>query len=106
MISCLRAAGGSAPSLFNDDIQSYDASLAKDSSVMLRDSLIMKPGSTIEDVFLALKRMGALAGEFVRAEGVGRIGEKPKLVPKHELLTQNNRILKIMTNKRTHWQSK
>jgi len=106
MISCLRAAGGSAPSLWNDDMCGYDSSIAKESPVMLRDALVMKPGSTVEDVFLSLKRMGALGGEFVRAEGAGDIGEKAKLVPKHELITKSNRILKIMTNKRTQWQTK
>jgi hypothetical protein len=105
MISCLSAAGGSAPSLWNSKICGYDASLAKGSSIMLRDALVMKPGSTVEDVFLSLKRMGALGGEFVRAEGAGRIGEKAKFVPKHEFVTTRNRILKIMTNKRTQWQT-
>lgn len=105
LTSCLRAAGGSAPSLWNDDIGGYDPSLAKGSSVMLRDALVMKPGSTVEDVFLSLKRMGALGGEFVRAEGAGRIGEKAKLVPKHAVIAKSNRILKIMTNKRTQWQT-
>jgi hypothetical protein len=65
----------------------------------------MKPGSTVEDVFLSLKRLGALAGEFVRAEGAGRLGEKAKLVPKNEVIGKHNRILKIMTNKRREWQS-
>ena len=106
MISCLRAAGGSAPSLWNDDICGYDPTMAKESSVMLRDALVMKQGSTVEDVFLSLKNMGALGGEFVRAEGMGRIGEKAKLVPKHELISRRNCILKIMTNKRTQWQTK
>ena len=105
MISCLCTAGGSAPSLWNPKICGYDASLAKGSSIMLRDALVMKPGSTVEGVFLSLKRMGVLGGEFVRAEGAGRIGEKAKLVPKQELITKSNRILKIMTNKRTQWQS-
>lgn len=106
LISCLRAAGGSSPSLWNDVIHGYDPSMAKTSSIMLRDALVMKPGSTVEDVFLSLKRMGVLSGEFVRAEGAGRIGEKAKLVPKQEPISSVNRILKIMTNKRTQWQAK
>lgn len=106
MISCLRAAGGSAPSLWNDEICGYDPAIAKDSSVKLRDVLVMKQGTTVEDVFFCLKKMGALGGEFVRAEGMGRIGEKAKLVPKHEQITRANCIIKIMTNKRTQWQAK
>ena len=104
MISCLRAAGGCAPSLWSDDACGYDLALAKASK--LRDCMIMKPGATVEDVFLSLKRMGALSGEFVRAEGAAGFGEKAKLVPKHELVTKHNRILKIMTNKRKEWQTK
>jgi hypothetical protein len=105
MISCLKAAGGCAPSLWSDDARGYDLTLAKGSN-RLRDCMVMKPGSTVEDVYLSLKRMGALGGEFVRAEGAARIGEKAKLVPKHELVTKHNRILKIMTNKRKEWQTK
>ena len=104
MISSLCAAGGCAPTLWSDDACGYDLSLAKGSK--LRDCMIMKPGATVEDVFLSLKRMGALCGEFVRAEGAAGFGEKAKLVPKHELVTKHNRILKIMTNKRKEWQKK
>ena len=64
------------------------------------------PGSTVEDVFISLKRLGALGGEFVRAEGASSIGEKSKLVPKNEVIGKANRILKIMTTKRNNWQSK
>ncbi|KAI2501634.1 50S ribosome-binding GTPase [Fragilaria crotonensis] len=100
MVACLLAAGGSSPTLWKDG--SYIASSAQ---VKLRDVLVMKPGSTVEDVFLSLKRLGALGGEFVRAEGAGNLGEKGKLVPKHEVITRSNRILKIMTNKRREWQT-
>jgi hypothetical protein len=99
MISCLMAAGGSAPTLWKDG--NY---VTSSSPVKLRDALVMKPGSTVEDVFLSLKRLGALGGEFVRAEGAGNLGEKAKLVPKYEVVNRSNRILKIMTNKRREWQ--
>ena len=66
----------------------------------------MKPGSTVEDVFISLKRLGALGGEFVRAEGASSIGEKSKLVPKNEVIGKANRILKIMTTKRNKGQLK
>lgn len=103
MISCLQASGGSAPTLWNDG--AYDCSSAT-SQYLLRDVLLMKPGSTVEDVFISLKRLGALGGEFVRAEGASSIGEKSKLVPKNEVIGKANRILKIMTTKRNNWQSK
>lgn len=106
MISCLQAAGGSIPTLWDSSQGIYTSSNSRrdKNQPILRDVIIMKPGSTIEDVFNSLKRLGALSGEFVRAEGAGAIGEKAKLVPKTALVGKNCRILKIMTNKRTQWQ--
>jgi ribosome-binding ATPase len=101
MISCLVSSGGSAPTLWNDGRYCQP-----DENGQLRDVLMMKPGSTVEDVFLSLKRLGALGGEFVRAEGAGRIGEKSKLVPKDAVMGKNNRIIRIMTTKRINWQTK
>lgn len=100
MVGCIESAGGTSPSLWDG------GGYGTKSDDRLRDVLVMKPGSCVEDVFLALKRMGALGGEFVRAEGAGEIGEKAKLVPKQERLHRGNRILKIMTNKRREWQAK
>jgi ribosome-binding ATPase len=103
MISCLQSSGGSAPTLWKDG--TYEQPSSTD-PCLLRDVLIMKPGSTIEDVFISLKRLGALGGEFVRAEGAGRVHGKSKLVPKYEVISKSNRILKIMTTKRGNWQTK
>jgi hypothetical protein len=64
----------------------------------------MKPGSTVEHVFLALKGMGALHGEFVRVEAASMIGDKPKPVAKTDIVKQSNRILRIMTTRRSIWQ--
>ena len=61
----------------------------------------MKPGSTVEHVFLALKGMGALHGEFVRAEAASMIGDKPKPVAKSDIVKQSNRILRIMTTRKS-----
>jgi hypothetical protein len=50
--------------------------------------------------------MGALQGEFVRAESASNIGDKQKLVSKCDLVGKHNRILRIMTTKRRTWQNK
>lgn len=120
MINCIRAAGGRSPTCWNDDKANYTVTTTGASSSSstndnnnnnninsnkLRDVLMMKPGSTVEDVFLTLKRLGAISGEFVRAEAAGSIGEKPKPIPKHEMIGKKSRIIKIMSNKRTTWQS-
>jgi ribosome-binding ATPase len=112
MVSCLQDAGGTKPTLWDWDTKTYGSTNTKGSrssgltskAYILRDCLVMKPGSMVEDVFLTLKRLGALGGEFVRAEGAGRIGEKAKLIPKYDQVTKNTRILKIMSSKRSSWQ--
>ena len=99
-ISCIEAAGGRAPSQWDSLRKIYAPSNKGDAKHALRDVILMKPNSTVEDVFSGLKGMGALAGEFVRAEGASRIGEKPKLVSKSEPIGRHNRILRIMTTKK------
>ena len=75
------------------------------SNVQLRDAIMMKPGSTINDLFNTLKKMGALSGEFIRAEAASHIHVLPKPVTKYQTLSHQIRIIKIMTNKRSAWQS-
>ena len=130
MIECIKAAGGTVPTCWNVDEQSYTVSSfhrSKDRDVsqsslkgrkdhdhhhhhqqqqQLRDVLLMRPGSTVEDVFFLLKRLGALGGEFVRAEAFsGRPGgSKPKPIAKNELITAETCVIKIMSNKRSAWQ--
>jgi hypothetical protein len=106
MIRCIEAAGGLSPSTCWKQQQGYvlpGKGGAADHK--LRDVLLMKSGSTVEDVFLTLKRLGDLSGEFVRAEGASNIGEQSKATSKLEVVGKKNRILKIMSNKRTAWQS-
>lgn len=108
MIRCIDGSGGVAPTSWNELQQSYLLPSTKGRTAeiqQLRDVIPMKPGSSVADVFLALKNNGALGGEFVRAEAAGNIGEKPKPIPKTTLIGKQNRILKIMTSKRTTWQS-
>lgn len=109
MIACLQASGGCAPSEWDDTANQYLASKPHSkkthSGVALRDTILMKPGSTVEDVFLTLKRLGALSGEFVRAEAAGALGVPAKPIPKYQVVSRKNCILKIMTNRRTNWQN-
>ena len=106
MLNCIRASGGQAPTCWDDEQGIYALpKKEKVAQMKLRDAIMMKPGSTVEDVFLSLKNLGALSGDFVRAEGAGNIGEKPKPIPKNEVIGKRNRIIKIMSNKRTAWQS-
>ena len=103
MVRCIEAAGGSSPSCWDSETGQYTTI---SNNAKLRDAILMKPGSTVEDVFLTLKNRGALDGEFVRAEASsGEPGERPKPVSKQEMMTRKNRVIKIMTNKRTQWQN-
>jgi ribosome-binding ATPase YchF (GTP1/OBG family) len=109
MVCCLQAAGGSVPSEWDSIVGQYkvpntNRKQKQTSTVALRDVIMMRPGSTVNDVFLALKRLGGLGGEFVRAEASGEIGAPAKPIPKHQVVTKTSRILKIMTNKKTTWQ--
>jgi hypothetical protein len=107
MICCIEASGGELPSCFDTKIRTYATPNKETSSMQrLRDVVIMKPGSTVEDLFLNLKRRGALSGEFVRAEAACNIGDSPRPIPKLETITRNSRIIKIMSTKRTAWQGR
>ena len=109
MLSYLKASGGQMPSNWDEATKQYvdaNGKSHKRTKVGLRDVLIMKPGSTVDCVFTALKNRGALDGEFVRAEAAGRLGEPSRPVPKYQLLDATNRILKIMTTKKVAWQRK
>lgn len=106
MVACLEAAGGRAPSCWDKRSCVYKTPAKGVKVPVLRDALMMKPGSTVEDVFVTLKNMGALVGEFIRAEATSDVGVPSKPVPKHQLLSRSICILKIMTNKRVAWQSK
>ena len=107
MIQCLKTAGGEAPSLWNANGSSY-MTTPPDSqdSVILRDVLMMKPGSTVDDVYNTLKKLGALGGDFVRAEATGQIGKPSRPIPKSQKIDPSNCILKIMTSKKSSWQKK
>jgi len=76
MIAYLEASGGVVPSLWNNDRKMYIPTTKENDTIEpLRDVLILKRGSTVEDVFLILKRKGALSGEFVRAEACSNLGK-------------------------------
>lgn len=111
MVDCLEAAGGTAPSEWDSSSKQYFAPKANKTIpsmtkpiTALRDAILLKPGSTVNDLFLTLQNLGALSGEFIRAEAAGEIGSLAKPIPKFEIITKRTRILKIMTNKRTTWQ--
>eukprot|EP00602_Paraphysomonas_sp_CaronLab_P002150 CAMPEP_0185028482 /NCGR_PEP_ID=MMETSP1103-20130426/14225_1 /TAXON_ID=36769 /ORGANISM="Paraphysomonas bandaiensis, Strain Caron Lab Isolate" /LENGTH=899 /DNA_ID=CAMNT_0027562909 /DNA_START=19 /DNA_END=2715 /DNA_ORIENTATION=- len=83
-------------------------SSAKIPACQLRDCLQLKQGSTVEDVFDALKR-GALPhctmhGDFVRAEGRGiDRNSKKKLLARDTVIDQTNCVIRIQTNRKSVW---
>jgi hypothetical protein len=81
----------------------------------LQDCLQMKPGSTVGDVFEALKRgvlgsgAAVMHGEFVRADGraLGRAeaaGSGAQL-RKDSLVDPSSCVLRIQTNRKSVWQT-
>ena len=91
---------------------------------VLRDCMMLRPGSTVMDVYECLKRppWGLVAGDFVRAEmrvlsaareegeGAGGEGARDGGVERRPLkkteLVRNGTVLKVFTNRKTQWQSK
>jgi hypothetical protein len=69
MIATLQAAGRIAPTEWDLKLNQYTVSKQNakkmPSMVALQDALMIKPGSMVEDIFLTLKRLGTLSGEFV-----------------------------------------
>ena len=92
----------------------------------LRDCVLLKPGSTVESVFEALKK-GALGhvivhGDFVRAEGkrlivaadngnnVSSAGaaiavtQRKRQLGRDEVISEDNCVLRVQTNRKSIWQ--
>lgn len=75
----------------------------------LRDCLLFKPGSCVEDVFDALKHGGIsdinLCGDFVRAEGrsLDPMGRKRQL-GRDVVISEGCCVLRIQTNRKSMWQ--
>ena len=101
-IDTLVKSGGSPPTQWNEETGIYTSRARR--RTCLRDCIMMKPGSTVEDVYFALKRLKAIDGEYVRAEAASALGEKPNLVTKKEAISYKNRIVHIVTTKRSAWQ--
>lgn len=76
----------------------------------LRDCLKFKPGSTVGDVYDALKR-GSLdhaivTGDFVRAEGKGlEASSRKKQFGRDTMLDSSCAVLRVQTNRKVVWQS-
>lgn len=69
--------------------------------------LLMYPGATANDVFVALKTLKILSGEFVRAECwdyADAASPSKRPLRKQEVLTTATQIISIMTNRKARWQ--
>ena len=85
------------------------------SSETLRDDVLfdcelMRPGSTVEDLYKVLKNRHVLKGDYVRAEcrdGVGDVRpvrKTDRIVDTSENSSQVNNIISISVNKKVCWQ--
>jgi len=86
---------------------SWFSTCAAGSDHILRDVIVMKPGSSVQDVYETMKRppWQMISGDFIRAEC--RIDqEQRKLMKKTDVVNEGTCVLKIMTNKRSCWQRK
>uniref|UniRef100_A0A6S8DYZ3 OBG-type G domain-containing protein n=1 Tax=Aureoumbra lagunensis TaxID=44058 RepID=A0A6S8DYZ3_9STRA len=70
----------------------------------LADCIPLHPNASVNDVFHALKSLG-LGGDFVRAEALDRTLSLRRVVKRHERIDENTCVIRIATNKKSHWQS-
>ena len=75
---------------------------------VLAHCLLMKPGSSVHDVYTVLKRppFQVLSGDYVRGECLDCNKEPATTRPlrKTEVLTAETAVVKVMTNRKSHWQ--
>lgn len=74
----------------------------------LRDCVQLKPGSTVYDIYEALKK-GTLGhvrvlGDFVRAEGTSLTCAKSFQLGRDVIIGPNNCVIKVQTNRKSVWQ--
>ena len=75
--------------------------IANDKPQILRDCIVLKPGTTIGKLFdiMLYPPVSLLAGEYVRAEGINSKGGK-NVLHKHDVVTEFNQVVKIMSTKK------
>lgn len=78
-----------------------------DSSLI--DCILLKPGSTVEDVYDALKRgelsHAHISGDFVRAEGRSiNPNSRKKQLGREVIIDESNCVIKVQTNRKSVWQ--
>lgn len=83
-----------------DTCQSINV-ITNDKPQILRDCIVLKPGTTIGKLFdiMLYPPVSLLAGEYVRAEGINSKGVK-NVLHKHDAVTEFSQIVKIMSTKK------
>eukprot|EP00041_Stephanoeca_diplocostata_P037094 m.1386560 g.1386560 ORF g.1386560 m.1386560 type:complete len:971 (-) comp24976_c0_seq2:3936-6848(-) len=103
-----------------DTLQSVPmlAATSKTKPGVLSESVLMYPGSTVEDLYVALKNRGAVTGDFVRAEALVVVADRApdsaafagEHVAKHPVRKDDTLssyplgVFCIMTNRKVAWQ--
>ncbi|XP_067671050.1 uncharacterized protein [Haliotis asinina] len=85
-----------------DTLRSIGKGHGDGESVILRDCISLKPGTTVDQLHTIMLHypINLLTGDFVRAETINSEGKK-RPVKKDEKIGDNNRIIKIMTTRRS-----
>lgn len=70
------------------------------------DCVILRPRATIDDAFHALRKLGAIDGDFVRADALALSQSHPtrKTVKRRDQINLDARILRVATNRKSRWQ--
>lgn len=100
------------------DFDSCEGLVAVDSQMQGKPSVfgtmvMLRPLSTVEEAFSALRHEKMLRGDFVRAEILeeksGKVCPLPRVLKRDEILAAGDRchavVLKMLTNKKAYWQT-
>lgn len=70
------------------------------------DCVMLRPRASVEDAFHALRKLGAIDGDFVRADALAVSQAHParKTVKRRDRIDLDARILRVATNRKSRWQ--
>ena len=102
-VSAAVAAAGPTFAFPVADLDSLRGALSGSPGNVLEDCLLLRPGATVEDAYLAVHKRGH-AGDYVRADAVSDDGARRRQAKRTEAIGPDCRVLRISTNKKAPWQ--
>ena len=103
-VACLDAGTAFAAS---PELEGAGAGFLEKKKAALRECVLLKPGSTVEDLFAEARRMGACGnGELVRSETSDGAGRRRTLRRDEPVAAIPGGVVKFYVNRKVKWQGK